>query len=249
MQTAVRRLVIIPAHNEEPNLPGVLEELRAAQPTCDILVVDDGSKDDSGSVAKKHGAAVVRHERNRGYGAALTSGYRYALEQGYDVAIRMDADGQHDPAGIAGLLRTLAMRDCDVVIGSRMLDEPGYALPFPRLVGIHAFGWLGRKLTGQPLTDPTSGFACMNQRGLRFLAENTPVDFPDLSVRVALHRAGLKVVEAPVKMRPRRAGDSMLSGTTSLLYVPRVLTHLATVYLTTSREEEAAKATPPSSDS
>lgn len=234
--TEVRRLAIIPAHNEEQNLPAVLDELRAVQPSFDVLVIDDGSHDRSGEIARAHGAAVVTHERNRGYGAALVSGYHYALERGYDLAVRMDADGQHDPAGIGTLLRTLATRDADVVIGSRMLDDPGYVLPLPRLVGIHAFAWLGRQLTRQPITDPTSGFACMNARGLRFLSTNTPPDFPDISVRVALHRAGLRVVEAPVQMRPRLAGRSMLSGTRPFIYVPRVMAHLAAVYLEEPRE-------------
>lgn len=231
MPTPVRRLAVIPAHNEEQNLPAVLGELRAAQPDFDVVVIDDGSHDRSGEVARGLGAFVVRHERNQGYGAALTSGYRYAVEHQYDVVVRMDADGQHDPARIASLVTVLETHGPDVVIGSRMIEEPGYELPLPRLMGIHAFGLLGRALTGLPITDPTSGFAAMNRRAARFLADNTPYDFPDLNVRVALHRAGLRVMETPVRMRSRLAGESMLSGTTTLKYVPKVLSYLAGVYL------------------
>jgi hypothetical protein len=228
--TASKVLVILPAYREEQNLPGVLRELEASRFPCDVLVVDDGSPDRSAQVAREHGAAVVSHETNRGYGAALVTGYRYALTGEHDVIVQLDADGQHDPAQIQDLVEGLVRESADVAFGSRMLPGGGHSASLPRLAGIHVFAWLGRLLTGRPMTDPTSGFAAMNRRAAAFLVDNTPHDFPDLNVLVALDRAGLRVVEVPVTMRCRRSGQSQLRGVRPLIYGPKMVLYLAQVY-------------------
>jgi glycosyltransferase involved in cell wall biosynthesis len=228
--TARRVLVILPAYREEENLPGVLGELATSPVACDVLVVDDGSPDQSAEVAREHGATVVSHDTNRGYGAALVTGYRHALSRDHDVIVQMDADGQHDPAQIPALVEGLTRDGADVVFGSRMLPGGGHDASLPRLVGIHVFAWLGRRLTGRPMTDPTTGFAAMNRRAAAFLADNTPRDFPDLNVLVALDRAGLRVVEVPVTMNRRRSGQSQLRGIRPLVYGPKMLLYLAQVY-------------------
>jgi glycosyltransferase involved in cell wall biosynthesis len=228
--TAHRILVIVPAHREAESLPGVLRELAASRLPCDILVVDDGSTDETAAVARRHGADVVAHPTNRGYGAALVTGYRRALAGDHDVIVQMDADGQHDPAEIDRLVETLRRDGADMALGSRMLPGGGHSASLPRLVGIHLFAWLGRRLTGRPMTDPTSGFAAMNRRAAAFLVDNTPRDFPDLNVLVALDRAGLRVVEVPVTMHSRRAGRSQLRGIAPLVYGPKMLVYLARVY-------------------
>jgi glycosyltransferase involved in cell wall biosynthesis len=228
--SAPRVLVIVPAYREEENLPGVLRELAAAGLGSEVLVVDDGSPDRSADVAREHGATVVSHPTNRGYGAALVTGYRHALAGDYEVIVQMDADGQHDASQVGHLVDSLARDGADMVLGSRMLAGGGHDASLPRLVGIHVFAWLGRRLTRRPMTDPTSGFAAMNRSAVAFLAENTPCDFPDLNVLVALDRAGLRVVEVPVRMRSRQSGQSQLRGIVPLFYVAKMVLYLAQVY-------------------
>jgi glycosyltransferase involved in cell wall biosynthesis len=220
----------MPTFNEEGNLPAVLRAIAAARSDCDVLVVDDGSTDRSADVARELGADVLSHPENRGYGAALVSGYRHALGRGYETVVQVDADGQHDPAQIGALLGELAEGRADMVIGSRMIAGGGHEASLPRVVGIHLFAWLGRVLTGRSITDPTSGFAAMNRRAVAFLAENTPDDFPDLNVLVALHRAGIRVTEVPVTMAPRLSGKSQMRGLTPFIYVPKMLLYLHQIY-------------------
>ncbi|MDI7269260.1 MAG: glycosyltransferase family 2 protein, partial [Myxococcota bacterium] len=222
-------LVILPAHNEAANLPVVVEELRRARPGCAALVVDDGSTDGTAEVAARLGLAVVRHSSNRGYGAALASGYRYAVENGYQVVVQCDADGQHDPAQIERLLDALA-RGCDVAIGSRMLGGGGYRPSLPRGIGIRLFAWMGRVLNGPPVTDPTSGFAAMNRRAATLLQEVNPHDYPDLNVLLLLHKGGFVVREVPVTMRPRLSGESMTDGLVPFVYVPKMMVYVSRAY-------------------
>ncbi|UJR84373.1 glycosyltransferase family 2 protein [Sandaracinus amylolyticus] len=228
MSARPRVLVVVPAHDEEAALPGVLRELRAvAAAPCDewceldVVVIDDGSTDGSARVAEAHGTHVIRHPVNRGYGAALSSGYRHALERGHDLVITLDGDGQHDASQIVSLLR--AARGADFVVGSRMLRPGSAPLSIPRRVGIHLFAALGRAISELPITDPTSGFTAVRRRALPFLIEHTPRDFPDLNVLIALERASFVVCEVPVTMRPRRSGRSMNHGLAPFFYVARML--------------------------
>lgn len=224
-------VVIVPAFNEENNLGVVLGALRDARSDCDVIVVDDGSSDRTAGVARALGATVISHAKNRGYGAALVTGYRGAIERGYETVVQLDADGQHDPAQVEKLLVELRAGRVDIVFGSRMVAGGGHETSLPRLIGIHLFAWLGRALTGRRITDSTSGFAAMNRRALAFLADNTPDDYPDLNVLYALHRAGIRVTEVPVTMRPRRSGESQLHhGLRPVLYVPKMLRYLYEVH-------------------
>src|SRR5262249_21655810 len=150
----------------------------------DVLVVDDGSSDRTAQIARAAGATVIAHAHNRGYGAALVSGYSHALTQGYDTLVQLDGDGQHDPAQVEVLLEALRKNGADMVVGSRMLPGGGHVTSLPRWLGIHFFAWLGRRLISRPITDPTSGFAALNRRAVEFLARNTPDDYPDLNVQV-----------------------------------------------------------------
>jgi glycosyltransferase involved in cell wall biosynthesis len=218
-------LVIVPALDEQESIGQVLRSLARSRSDCDVLVIDDGSSDRTAEVARAHGAAVLSHGANRGYGAALVSGYRHALANGYETVVQLDADGQHDPAQIERLLKALKTEEAEMAIGSRMMDGGGHVASFPRVAGIHFFAWLGRAL-GVRVTDPTSGFAAMSRRAAAFLAENTPDDFPDLNVRIALHRAAIRVVEVPVTMGPRLAGESQLRGLKPLVYLARMAVYL-----------------------
>ncbi len=247
-----RILVIIPTHDEEAALPGVLDEIQAAIPGASVVVVDDGSTDRSARIALERGAAVQSHPVNLGYGAALVTGYRYALDQGYSWAVTMDADGQHIAAEIPGLVQAARRAGADVVVGARNLASCGYKPAFPRRVGIRLFAVVGRWLTHADVQDPTSGFRLMNRRALEFLAENTPRDYPDVNVRIALHRFGFHVVETPVQMRERTTGRSMLRGTVPFRYVPVVTWYILRICMSTrgapkagpvaSRQDESTSA-------
>lgn len=223
--------VIVPACDEEESLSRVLAVLRGAYPLAQVLVVDDGSSDGTAEVALAGGANVVQHGFNRGYGAALTTGYNAAAKSDCELVVQLDADGQHDPTQLCRLLLPLERAEADVVIGSRLLAGGGHETTLPRLVGIRFFSWLGRLLLGRPVTDATSGFWAMNRKALAFLTEHTPPDYPDLNMLVALEAAGLRVIEVPVQMSSRQGGTSHMRGIRPFLYVPRMLVYVAREYL------------------
>jgi glycosyltransferase involved in cell wall biosynthesis len=213
-----RALVIVPALNEADSLPRVIPAVRAAC-GADLLVVDDGSTDATARVALELGARVVSHPFNLGYGAALQTGYRFALRRGYAVAVQLDADGQHEPSDAPRLLEALAASGADLVIGSRFLGEGSYRPPAVRRIGMRLFRAAVRFHTGQRLTDSTSGFRALGRRAMEFLSgERHPVDFPDADVLIMLHRAGLRVVEIPARMHAARAKPSMHGGLWRPLY-------------------------------
>lgn len=223
----------MPAYNEASRIRRVVGQV-ASQAHGDVLVVDDGSSDETASEARAGGAIVAVHAVNLGYGAALQTGYRYALRHGYDAVLQLDADGQHDPASIPALLDALA--GADVVLGSRFLDSRSYRPPLSRRLGMWLFGRVASLLAGQRITDPTSGFQAISHDALRFYAhERYPVDYPDADVLAMLVRSGLRLVEVPVRMLPSPDGKSMHSGFLKPLYVFRM--SLALSLVTVRREK------------
>lgn len=213
-------LIVIPAYNEERNIPSLLGTIRRTISEADILVIDDGSADRTARVAEKAGALVVKLPFNMGYGAAVQTGFKYALMKRYQYVLQMDADGQHDPGSIQALLDEIKKEDVDVVIGSRFLGTQGYTASFTRRAGIYLFGKIASIITGHDSTDPTSGFQALNRDAVRFYASPYyPVDYPDADVLIMLHRAGLRVREIPVTMHARKVGKSMHSGLKPLYYV------------------------------
>jgi glycosyltransferase involved in cell wall biosynthesis len=218
-----RRLIIMPAYNEAANLPRVLPEVRTAAPEYDLVVVDDGSRDATAAVAAAHGAAVVSLPANLGYGGAVQTGFRYAVRHGYNLAVVIDADGQHDPAGIPLLAEAVACCDADVAVGSRFRGQMQYHQPWLKRVGMVVFAWVVSRVTGREVTDPTSGFQALNRDALCFFAhDNYPMDYPDADTLLVLHYAGFRVVEVPVTMRERIAGVSMHSGWKPVYYVGKM---------------------------
>lgn len=225
-------LLILPAHNEASNLPRVIPEARAAAPDYDLVVIDDGSRDGTAAVAASLGARVVSLPVNLGYGGAVQTGFRYAVEHGYDLAVVMDADGQHDPAGIALLAETVLNGQADVAIGSRFRGHLAYYQPWVKRVGMRLFAWTVSRITGREVTDPTSGFQALNRDALRFFAyDNYPVDYPDADTLLVLHFAGFRVVEMPVTMRERLSGVSMHSGWKPFYYVLKMWLAISMVLL------------------
>ena len=213
-------LVLIPSHNEQGRVGRVVAGVRHHLPGAEILVVDDGSSDETAAEARAAGALVLTLPLNLGYGAALQSGYKYALRHGFDVLVQIDGDGQHDAAYITTLLEGLRDPDVHVVVGSRFLDRDGHYKPSAaRKVGMSVFGRIASVATRQHVSDPTSGFQAMRADVARFFCTSVyPTDYPDADILISLHRSGFRVREVPVKMRPS-PGQSMHSGHRSLYYV------------------------------
>ena len=218
-----RIVAVVPAFDEEGAIGAVVEEIRAFDPAIDVVVVDDGSTDGTAANAGAAGAAVVRLPFNLGIGAAVQTGFRYALEHGYDVAVRLDGDGQHDPSELPKLLEPLSRDEADVVTGSRFRDDgSGYRPPLARRLGISWFARLVSLLSGQRVTDTTSGFQALNRRGIALFASDYPSDYPEVEATVLLLKHRLRLAEVPVRMREREHGSSSITFLRSLYYAVKV---------------------------
>ncbi len=217
-----RTLVIIPAFNEADSIASVVASIRQQVPWADVAVINDGSTDATGPLAEAAGAAVLYLPHNVGIGASVQTGCMYADRAGYDVVVRSDGDGQHTPEDIARLLRALDEHGADVVIGSRYLEKRGYNGSTARRAGSLILARLISAVTGQRITDPTSGFTAANRRALRLCARAYPHDYPEPEAIVTLHRAGLRIVEIPVTMRPRQGGRSSITSLRSVYYMAKV---------------------------
>ena len=218
----MKRLVIIPAFNEAGNVERVLAALRRDAPDFDCVVVDDGSSDETAAICRAAGCRVLTLAVNLGIGGAMQTGYRYAALHGYDVAVQVDGDGQHDPACLAAMLEALTAQEADMVIGSRFLAGEGYQSTRLRRWGIRYFSFLIRLLTGKTVTDPTSGCRMVRRELIEAFAADYPPDFPEPESVVRLLRQGRKLVELPVRMRARRGGSSSIGPLASLYYPVKV---------------------------
>ncbi len=220
-----RRLAVVPAYNEEQTVGSVIGTLRRTAPSWDVIVVDDGSTDDTATAAERAGATVVRHPFNLGIGGAVQSGFRYALEHDYDLMIQVDADGQHDPGEIAAL-EAMHAEDprLDMVCGSRFLSADfHYPAPISRRTGIHLFAFLMSRIVGQRVSDPTSGFRLYNRRAITLFARDYPHDYPEVEAVLMLHHHRLTMREVPVRMYERGGGLSSIRSGKSVYYMIKVL--------------------------
>ncbi len=221
-----RLCVVIPALNEGRSIGAVVEAVRAALPGAQALVVDDGSTDDTAAEARRAGAVVASLPVNLGIGGAVQTGYRYALRHGFDIALQVDGDGQHDPGEAARLLAPVLAGQADMVIGSRWLGRGEFASPVGRRLGMRILAALVRARTGGPFTDTTSGFRAVGRRGIELFARAYPTDFPEVEVIVLACRQGLRVTEVPVAMAERQHGASSIAGLRSAYYMARVVVAL-----------------------
>jgi glycosyltransferase involved in cell wall biosynthesis len=221
-----RHLAIVPAHNEAGAIASTVEEIHRCAPDFDVLVVDDGSTDLTASLAEGAGAQVVRLPFNLGIGGAVQTGYLYAQEHGYDVAVQIDGDGQHDPSYVYELLRCLrADPSLNMVTGSRFLEEDpsGHRSSATRRVGIVIFARLVSMITRRRVTDPTSGLRMTNRAGIELFARDYPHDYPEVEAVLLMHAHRLRSCEVPVLMRPRTSGESAISSTQPIYYMIKVL--------------------------
>lgn len=221
----LRRAAIVPAFNEEHSIARVIDELRAFDPELDVVVVDDGSVDGTARVAAARGAEVLRLPFNLGIGGAVQTGFRFAFEHDYDVVVRVDGDGQHDPAQLGRVLEPLLRDEADIVVGSRFADPTGsgYRSSRSRRVGIRLLAWIVSRIVGQRLTDTTSGFQAVNRRGIALFARDYPHDYPEVEATVMVFRHRLRLLEVPVEMRERGGGRSSITAIRSVYYMVKVV--------------------------
>lgn len=213
-------LVLIPAFNEADGIVSVIGSIRAAVPDAHILVVNDGSRDDTARKAKDAGAVVLNHAFNMGYGVTIQTGYKYAYAHGYDYLVQIDGDGQHDPAFIADLLAPVKSGDVDFAIGSRFLWFDSYRPSFSRRLGILFFRKLVTVIIGRSITDPTSGFQAFNRSVMKFFSTDIfPCDYPDADMLITLNLAGFRIRELPVRMFANPSGKTMHSGIKPVYYM------------------------------
>lgn len=221
-----RYLAIVPAFNEVAAIAATVEEIVEWAPDFDVLVVDDGSTDRTAERAESAGARVLRLPFNLGIGGAMQAGYLYAEENGYQVAVQVDGDGQHDARHIHDLLSHMrAHPEIDLIVGSRFLDPntDGFRSSASRRVGIRIFARLLSQITRQRITDPTSGFRMTNRKGIKLFAGDYPHDYPEVEAILLMHAHRLRSSELPVQMRARATGVSAISSGQPVYYMVKVL--------------------------
>ncbi len=223
-----RVLIIVPAWNEQDSVGATVAEIRATNPGLDVLVIDDGSADATAERAEQAGAAVCRLPFNLGVGGAMRAGYRYGLRNGYDAAVQVDADGQHDPAFIPVLLGKLS--EADVVIGARFArDGDPYQVRGPRRWAMVLLAKVLSRLARTRLTDVTSGNRACNLRAMGVFAAHYPAEYRGDTVEslVIATRMGCTVTQVPVDMRPRAAGRASSSPVRAAIYLLRAVVALS----------------------
>jgi len=218
--------VILPAYNEAERLPDVLRGISSCNLGLEVVVIDDGSHDATAATARTHRATVISHPLNLGYGAALQTGYKYALRTQTSFLVQMDADGQHDPTQIPLLVEPLLGDECDLVIGSRFAEDTGYKMGPLRSIGRKIMTGVA-KLAGLQVTDPTSGFQAMNRSMLEhYASDDFPADYPDVDVLVRAHWGGFRVLERSVDMSESLRASTLHGGTRSIYYAYRMILSL-----------------------
>jgi hypothetical protein len=219
----MKRIAIVPAFNEAGAIGQVVDEIRVFDSGVDVLVIDDASHDATANVARAHGAYVVTLPFNLGIGGAVQTGFRFAAQHGYALAMRVDGDGQHDPAEFGPLLALVESGEADVCVGSRFAGSDGYRSSRSRRVGIRILARTVSLLTGQRLTDTTSGFQVLNRKAIVLFAADYPHDYPEVEAAVMAHKHRLRLAERPVHMRERSAGQSSIRGFQTVYYMSKVM--------------------------
>lgn len=218
-----KTLIIVPAYQEETNILQVLEDIRAHIPQADILVINDGSTDQTAPLARGAGVKVIDHLFNMGIGAAVQTGFKYAYDHGYSAALQIDGDCQHPAREGPRLLAALAEGQADMVIGSRFLEYTGYRGSWLRRTGNRLFQWVNLLVIGQKIVDNTSGFRAYSRKAIETLAHIYLGDYPEPESISYLKSLGYVIMEIPVQMRNRPGGKSSITPLRSIYYMVRVL--------------------------
>lgn len=218
----MKRLIIIPAYNEQDSILDTVRDVEKNAPGFDYVVVNDCSGDDTLKICREHHIHVLDLPINLGIGGAVQTGYLYAYRNGYDIAVQIDGDGQHDTSYLEMMAEKLVSEDLDMVIGSRFINNEGFQSSWIRRSGIHFFTLLMRGLFGTTITDATSGMRLCNRRTMELFIRDYPRDYPEPETVARLLRHKYKVKEVPVKMRERSGGVSSISPRKSIYYMIKV---------------------------
>ncbi|MHB8793708.1 MAG: glycosyltransferase family 2 protein [Thermoleophilia bacterium] len=223
-----RVLVIIPAHNEAASLAGVITDIRSNL-DCGIVVVDDGSTDNTAQIAISEGVELLSLPFNLGIGSTMQTGYQFAAKEGYDIAIQTDGDGQHEASHIPRLIEPIVAGECDFVVGSRYLKDSSYSGSKGRRMGTALFSRILSLMVRQRLTDATSGFRAVDKALISQFANDYPRDYPEVEALLLAHMANFRINEIPVTMRQRGGGQSSINRFRSIYYLVKVLLALLVV--------------------
>lgn len=218
----MKKLIIIPAYNEEANIEKTVESILRDSSGFDYVIINDCSRDNTRKICEEKGYNIVNLPINLGIGGAVQTGYKYAVRNGYDMAVQVDGDGQHDPKFLEEMAAYLEEHDVDMVIGSRFIEKQGFQSSGLRRVGIRFFTFLIKFLTGKKITDPTSGLRMVGKNVLQIFSEEYPKDYPEPETVVGILRRGMKVEEIPVIMHEREGGVSSISMKKSVYYMVKV---------------------------
>lgn len=215
-------LLIIPAYNEAENIEKVVDNIVRNYPEYDYIIVNDGSKDNTEKICLKNGYRVLNLPINLGIGGAVQTGYCYARDNDYDVAVQIDGDGQHDVGYLAEMIKLIESGQADVVIGSRFVEKEGFQSSQIRRIGIKFLSGLAKILTGVRVKDITSGYRAVNRMFINIFAEDYPSDYPEPEAMVIAAVYGGKIREYPVVMRKRENGESSITLKKSVYYMIKV---------------------------
>lgn len=218
----MKKLIIIPAFNEASNIEKTVTAIRKNAQGFDYVIINDCSGDRTRQICEANGYNIVNLPINLGIGGAVQTGYKYALEHGYDVAVQVDGDGQHDPEFLSTMAEHLMDNGLDMVIGSRFIEKEGFQSSKLRRIGIIFFSKLIKILTGTLITDPTSGLRMIGRNAMALFAVDYPRDYPEPESVVAIIQRGMKVEEIPVVMKEREGGVSSISLRKSVYYMIKV---------------------------
>lgn len=218
----MKKLIIIPAYNEAENIVKTVEQIKAKAPDFDYIIINDCSVDKTLSICREHNYNVINLPINLGIGGAVQTGYLYAYENDYDLAVQVDGDGQHDPEFLKEMSKFFENSNVDMVIGSRFIEKNGFQSSKIRRIGISFFSILIKLLTGKVITDPTSGLRMVGKKGIELFARDYPKDYPEPETIVAMLKRNCNIIEIPVIMREREGGVSSISMKKSVYYMVKV---------------------------
>lgn len=216
-------LIIIPAYNEQDSIVQTINNLKKEKNRIefDYIIINDCSHDNTLKICRENNFNVIDLEINLGIGGAVQTGYKYALENDYDIAIQMDADGQHNPKYIKDLVQSIKDGN-DMVVASRFIKKEGFQSTIMRRIGITLYSIIIKMFSGIKIKDTTSGYRAVNKKVIKYFAENYPVDYPEPETNAILAKSGCKIKEIPVEMKERVEGKSSITPLKSIYYAGKV---------------------------
>lgn len=229
-------LIIIPAYNEEESIENTIKKLKTVNPNVDYVIINDCSTDNTKEICKRNNFNVVNLPINLGIGGAVQTGYQFAYENDYDIAIQMDADGQHDPKYISDMIKEIEKGN-DLVIGSRFLEKEGFQSTWIRRIGINLYSFIIKIFTKKVIKDTTSGYRAVGRKIIKLFSMSYPVDYPEPETDALIAKNNFNVKEIPMEMKERDGGTSSITPFKSIYYAIKVGLAVVLACFTKSKEE------------